>query len=241
MITIGCFVGDKKGLDFMNNVGQDYPMHLGFFQYGHFEKYKDKIGPKVKVVSGHLPCWFQGDFWDLQILINWFHGRIKDTEKRFILHPNRKIYKATSLLRVQNSNDLFCLENFPWKMRKRKLMVTPYQILLHNLGKNQSWTDPRWGLCLDMAHLDLEWYKPSIIYPLLDEAKVIHFSNKTRNPKKEHLPWDEGDAPLDMVLDYLKRKKLKPELVIEYMAEYKDLGYTTRDYEFLRKFLNWDT
>jgi hypothetical protein len=125
-------------------------------------------------------------------------------------------------------------------MVHKKIMVTPMQILIHNAEYDYWYSSARFGLCLDVAHLDLQWFTPSMIYPLLEEAQVIHFSNQNRKTKKHHLPWDEGHAPLTMVLDYVKKKKLKPEIVLEYTVEFKEAGRCTHDYEFIKKYLDWE-
>lgn len=247
-ISIGCFVGNPAGLEYVNAVGKDYPIHVGFFKLSDFDEYAHDIGPDVKISSCHLPCWFSGDWLDLRRIVQWCVDRIDDKQLRMVIHPNKRIYDGVKQLLLEESryyyryregepyfwdNHIFCLENFPWKVRRKKIMVTPMEILIHNASRT------RFGLCLDVAHLDLQWFIPSMLYPLLEESTIIHFSNQNRKPKKHHLPFQEGSANLFMILDYLKKHDLHPEVVLEYQVEYKKKGYCERDYEYLIKYLSW--
>jgi hypothetical protein len=71
MLSIGCFVGNEAGLEYVNEIGKDYPIHVGFFKVSDYEKYREGIHHEVKIASCHLPCWFGGDWIDLKYIIEW--------------------------------------------------------------------------------------------------------------------------------------------------------------------------
>lgn len=266
MLSIGCFIGNDAGLEYVNKVGKDYPIHVGFFKVSEFDRYAHHIEQGVKISSCHLPCWFSGDWLDLQRVIQWCEDRIEEDQLRLVLHPNNRVYTAVKQMMKEEyryyykynsateymwNDHIFCLENFPWKVRHKKIFVTPMEILIHNAGykhhtryheredKFYPQMGARFGLCLDVAHLDLQWFTPSMLYPIIDEAEIIHFSNQDRKTKKHHLPWEEGHAPLKMVLDYIKKHDLHPEIVFEYMVEFKEAGRCEQDLEFVKKYLGW--
>jgi len=237
-VSIGCFVGNDAGLDFVNDVGKDYPIHLGFFQFSDWKKYNNKIKPATKISSGHLvgPVSPSEGIVHVMGIIDWFRERIlpdKYEKYKLVAHPNFGLYKIIQEIIESKAYDdvLFCLENFPF--RARKVVRTPVEIILHNLDYSYLATN-EFGFCLDTAHLDKEWYHISILDTIMNYVNIIHLSNQNGG---QHLPILEGDLNLHLILDRVKKKKLNIEICLEYMAEYKSKAI--QDAEYVRKYLGW--
>jgi hypothetical protein len=234
LVSIGCFIGNKDGLFYVNDVGRTFPIHLGFFTYRDFKSWKDDVDD-VKISSCHLPGPLDrhdGDPVDqISEIVDWFRERIYTKPPyRFVAHPNFGLYKTIRLIQEKKlyPDVLFCLENFP--RSSRKVLTTPIQIIAHNQADEFDW-----GMCLDTSHLALHWHHTDIITDTLKHTDIIHLSSQ-KGPKAQHLPIWAGHVKTKEILDLVKKEDRVKEIALEYMAEHKPL--CERDLEYVEKYLN---
>lgn len=232
MISIGSFVGDDKGLDFVNNVGRFYPIHIGFFGMQSFWQYSHQINSSVKISSVHLPAFIKDIDTGFIDLLSWCKDRIQRKPIVLVMHPNKKLYEIVEQLIGDWPNITFAIENFSWK--SRKFLKTPIDILIHNEQNAENY-----GFCFDTSHVNKSWIQPPILSSIIPRASIIHLSN-SNGAKDQHRPFRDGDKNLMWIIDFIKKKRIDVEIVLEYLAKYKKEGHCERDYDYLWKYLGYD-
>ena len=76
------------------------------------------------------------------------------------------------------------------------------------------------GLTLDLSHLEHGTDLLDLEERIFDKLDVVHLSNRTRT--KKHLPYREGDLPVQAFLQSLRSKEYQGKIVLEYSNKHKE-------------------
>jgi sugar phosphate isomerase/epimerase len=188
----------------------------------------------INVNVVHLPLdTLKRDIGDMLDLMNLINKKVKT--RKFVIHPNKFIISFLDYF-VDYMGEYpryqLCVENFQW--RKKKELRSPLEILEWCIKYPN-----HIGMCIDTSHTEETWFDHKIItHLLIPHTKVIHLSNRNDAERKQHMPFNTGNGNLNLMgfINHLKFIKWKGDLVLEYMAEYREKLY--KNYFFLKEYLN---
>ena len=168
-------------------------------------------------------------------LMDTIHKKV-GTEK-FVIHPNKLIKSFISYFITHHVGGgtlpkyKLCVENFQW--RKKKEMRSPLEIMTYAI-ENPYFIK----MCLDTSHTEEIWLDHKILYTMLPYISVIHLSNRNKKERTSHMPFNSGKGDLNLMafVNNLKFVNWSGDLVLEYMAEYRDKLF--KNYYFLEETLN---
>lgn len=146
--------------------------------------------------------------------------------EKFVIHPNKNIMQFIPyFLNVSYSNWKLCIETFGWK--KKKELRGPLEIIEVCYSHY-----PKLSMVIDTSHISEVWFNHRIMPMLLKYTDTIHLSNRAKGVGS-HLPFNSESGELNLVgfvRDLKYRYHWSGDLVLEYMAEYKDKLQKNKEY-----------